>query len=246
MRASVRTLWSLRPLPVPPMATTASVCSSFSAASSVMSPVTAAPLSASMALAMSVAALFAIAPGLVHTTRTRGCRTITRSTPNAASKATSIRRSAAPDRRSFRPAAASASGASVPSPGATTASASAVAPRVCTVSSVATASAPSGKASPVSMRTGAPDERRRRIRTGVERLLRAHGKTVAQRQRRLRMAGRGLHVGGERETRGFGERFLARRDRHDRQVEACQHVAQRGQPRDPLDIGILKHVRNLT
>ena len=39
MRASVRTLWSLRPLPVPPMATTMSALSSFSAASSVMSPV---------------------------------------------------------------------------------------------------------------------------------------------------------------------------------------------------------------
>ena len=39
-RASVRTLASLRPLPVPPMATTASAPSSFSAASSVVSPVT--------------------------------------------------------------------------------------------------------------------------------------------------------------------------------------------------------------
>ena len=45
-RASVRTLSSLRPLPVPPMATTMSALSSFSAASSVMSSVTATPLSA--------------------------------------------------------------------------------------------------------------------------------------------------------------------------------------------------------
>ena len=57
-RASVFTLLSLRPLPVPPMATTASAVSSLSAASSVVPWVIAEPPSASIALAMSAAALY--------------------------------------------------------------------------------------------------------------------------------------------------------------------------------------------
>ena len=89
-------------------------------------------------------------------------------------------------------------------------------------------------------------ERRWCIGARIERLIRAHGVAVAQRERRLRMAGFGFDVSRESEPGRFRQRFLARRDRSDREVETCQHFGQRRQPRDPLDIGILKHVRNLT
>ena len=88
-----------------------------------MSSVTAMPLSTSMALAISVAAPRMMSPAPARTTRTRGWRTSTRSTPSAVSSATSIRRRRAPASRNCRPAAASAFGASTPSPGATAASA---------------------------------------------------------------------------------------------------------------------------
>ena len=91
------------------------------------------------------------------------------------------------------------------------------------------------------------DERRRRIGAGVERRVGAHRKAVAQRERgRADGRPRSRHRRQACARARAATRILARRDRPDREVEACQHVGERGQPRDPLDFGIRNHVRNLT
>ena len=60
------------------------------------------------------------------------------------------------------------------------------------------------------------------------------------------MARRRRDVGGERLAERRGDRFVARLDRPDTDVEARQHVGERGEPRDPLQFGIRNHAGNLT
>ncbi len=103
-----------------------------------------------------------------------------------------------------------------------------------------------GSASPVSTRDWRGRQRRRRVGAGIERRVGPHRIAVAQRQRRLGVALGDHRAGGKRQAQRLRHGFLARLDRPDRQVEACQHVGERGQPRNPLDFGIRNHAGNLT
>ena len=211
---------------------------------------TATPLSASMALAISAAAPpNDIARAGAHDAH---ARLADHHALDAERDQAAPRRCGAAARRSacsLRPAVASVSGGSTPSPGATARQRLGLrAAHLHGVERGHRVGAGRQRLADIDARaaraTAAPAHRswRRCVELGAH----AQSRRAAP-ARRSGWPAAITDVGGERAARrALRHRFLARRDRPDRKVEACQHVGERGQPRNPLDFGIRNHARNLT
>ena len=87
---------------------------------------------------------------------------------------------------------------------------------------------------------------RGRIGAGVGGRLGAHRKTVAQRARRRRKAGRRHHILGQHATHRQMPLCRARLDRQHQRFDAREHVGKRRQPRDPLGLVVPGHRGSLS
>ncbi len=211
--ASVRTLVSFRPLPVPPIATTASAVSSCSAASSVMSSVIASPLSPLIASVISVAAPRMISLAPARTIRTRGWRTrdsldAERSQERDVDRAQL--RAGQPDLESRGGIGVGRQHAVARCDGGERLRGAAV-----HLHGVQRRHRVGASGHGLAGIDAGRQRGQRSIGRCVERCLRAHRIAVAERERGGRMAGRRHDVGGEGEPQRARERLFARRDRPD-------------------------------